>query len=63
MKSTINTQTTEAIKKNAIASTWQSFIVEDLSDDVAAQVCGGAKGGYPGKSTLYPYGYTGSLGG
>lgn len=63
MKSTNNAQTTETVNKGAIAITWQDHIVEDLSDEAQAAVSGSAKGGYPGKSTLYPYGYTGSLGG
>lgn len=51
MKSTNNTQTTEAVKKSAIAPTWQSHIIEELSDETAAKVCGGRAGG---KKNTYP---------
>lgn len=52
MKSTNNVQTTEAVNKNAVASqfpegvnapTWQSHIIEELSDEAALAVSGGAK--------------------
>jgi hypothetical protein len=41
MKSTTNAQTSEAVKKNAIAPTWQDCIVEDLSSEAQAAVSGG----------------------
>lgn len=41
MKSTNNTQTTEAVNEKENAPTWQSQIVEDLSDDAMAAVSGG----------------------
>jgi hypothetical protein len=43
MKSTNNAQTTEAVNEKAIAPTWQSCIVEDLSDETQAAMSGGAK--------------------
>ena len=55
MKSTNNAQTTEAVNKSAIAPTWQSHLVEDLSDEAAAQVCGGRAGG---KKNTYPILYS-----
>jgi hypothetical protein len=51
MKSTNNSQTTEAVKKNAIAPTWQSHIVEDLSSEAQAAVSGG---GYPNNTVNSP---------
>jgi hypothetical protein len=42
MKSTNNIQTTEAMKKSALAPTWQAYIVEELSDDAQAAMVGGA---------------------
>jgi hypothetical protein len=41
MKSTNNTQTNEDMNKKAIAPTWQSCIVEELSDEAQAAVNGG----------------------
>jgi hypothetical protein len=41
MKSTNNVQTTEAVHEKAIAPTWQSHIVEELSDETQAAVSGG----------------------
>jgi hypothetical protein len=41
MKLTTNAQAMEAIKKDAIAPTRQSCIVEELSDEVQASVNGG----------------------
>jgi hypothetical protein len=49
MKSTNSAQTTEAVKKKAIAPTWQACIVEELNDEAQAAVTGGYKGGTPGK--------------
>ena len=41
MKSTNKAQTTEALNEKTLAPTWQSCIVEDLSDDAQAAVSGG----------------------
>jgi hypothetical protein len=51
MKSTNNSQTTEAIDKGAIALFKQDCIMKELSDEAAAKVCGGRAGG---KKNTYP---------
>jgi hypothetical protein len=43
MKSTNNSQTTEDMNKKAIAPTWQSCIVEELSDEAASALRGGGR--------------------
>jgi hypothetical protein len=49
MKSTNNTQTTEDMNQKAIAPDKQSFIIEELSDEAASAVSGGA---YPPSSYI-----------
>jgi hypothetical protein len=55
MKSTNNAQTTEAMNEKAIAPTWQSFIVEELSDGAQAAVSGG-RGPWKKSGYYYPDG-------